>query len=144
MKEKNEEKKNAFQESCWICMLSFPSSRANAACLKNSGLFFLFWVFALFCFDWSGFCVCFVVVVVWFCWLFVCFFPIVKIQVCQYWQHIQECRSEIVLGKTSRVECGSHTWIDHFVFPFHSEKKIPNVFCLFVFLHVYCFSLSNF
>lgn len=60
------------------------------------------------------------------------FFSIGKTQIFQYWQYIQECRSEIVLGKKSSVECNSHTWIDHLCFI--SENILFPIF--FFFLHL--------
>lgn len=46
----------------------------------------------------------------WF-WVFL----IGKIGVCQHWKYTQECRSDIVLGKTNAVESDSNNWIDNFV-----------------------------
>lgn len=70
-------------------MFSFPSPRASEVGKKFQG--FDFWVFLV------G-------------WVL-----IGKIGVCQQWKYTQECRSDIVLGKTSTMESDSNNSIDNSV-----------------------------
>lgn len=56
---------------------------------------------------------------------------------------VQECRSEMVLGKTSRVERDSYTWMDYFMFLFWKHFIFKFILGFF-FRFVYCFSFLVF